>query len=97
MQGTKKTHDSKTFALSPLVLVDSTPKTKTTDTMVTVTVTKMKTSPWDMDDSNEDSEEGKRNNILQKAILLYIGKVRKLSSLCNFRARPPYAIFGYLK
>ena len=55
-------------------LGDSTPKTKTTDTMM-VTVTKMKTFPWDLDDSNEDSEEGKRNNILQKAILLYMGKV----------------------
>lgn len=27
---------------------------------------------------NEDSEEGKRNNILQKAILLYIGHVSSL-------------------
>ncbi|CAM9351235.1 unnamed protein product [Ascophyllum nodosum] len=53
----------------------------------------MKTSPWDMDDSNEDSEEGKRNNILQKAILLYIGKMnleyrRSLVLLTAVKARP---------
>lgn len=36
---------------------------------------KKKDNIWDLDE-NEDSEEGKRNNILQKAIMLYIGKVR---------------------
>ncbi|CAM9351159.1 unnamed protein product [Ascophyllum nodosum] len=52
-----------------------------------------KTSLWDLDDGNEDSEEGKRNNILQKAILLYIGKMnleyrRSLVLLTAVKAKP---------